>query len=66
LVNHTNSAPAPLIYADHIDGNGTRLFQLACEEDMEGIVAKRKDGLYASRIGATAKLKEEQSYSRNG
>ena len=29
-----------------IDGNGEGLFRLACEHDLEGIVAKRKQGTY--------------------
>ena len=52
-----NSAPAPLVYADHIDSNGTRLFQLACDEDLEGIVAKRKDGLYTPEETSWVKIK---------
>ena len=52
-----NSAPAPLVYADHIDGNGTRLFQLACDEDLEGIVAKRRDGLYTPEETSWVKIK---------
>jgi ATP-dependent DNA ligase len=31
-----------LLYCDHIDGDGEGLFRLACENDLEGIVAKRK------------------------
>jgi len=29
-----------LLYVDHVEGEGERLFQLACERDLEGIVAK--------------------------
>lgn len=53
---HVN-APRPLIYADHVEGNGTRLFQLAGEEDLEGIVAKRKDGLYTPEETSWVKIK---------
>jgi bifunctional non-homologous end joining protein LigD len=35
-----------LLYVDHIEERGQDLFQLACREDLEGIVAKRKDGPY--------------------
>jgi bifunctional non-homologous end joining protein LigD len=35
-----------LLYCDHIDGDGEGLFQLACEHDLEGIVAKRKSDPY--------------------
>jgi bifunctional non-homologous end joining protein LigD len=35
-----------LLFCDHIDGNGEGLFRLACEHDLEGIVAKWKSGSY--------------------
>jgi bifunctional non-homologous end joining protein LigD len=35
-----------LLYCDHIDGDGEGLFRLACEQDLEGIVAKRKSDPY--------------------
>ena len=38
--------PAPILYADHLDEHGVELFQTVCDMDLEGIVAKRKDGLY--------------------
>lgn len=31
-----------LLYCDHIEADGTNLFRLACEHDLEGIVAKHK------------------------
>jgi bifunctional non-homologous end joining protein LigD len=31
-----------VIYCDHVEANGEQLFQLACGNDLEGIVAKRK------------------------
>lgn len=31
-----------LLYCDHVEEFGKHLFQLACERDFEGIVAKRK------------------------
>jgi bifunctional non-homologous end joining protein LigD len=40
---------SPLLYVDHIEERGEDLFQLACREDLEGIVAKRKDGAYDLR-----------------
>ena len=52
-----HSAPVPLMYADHIAGNGTRLFRLACELDLEGIVAKRKDGKYTPEETSWVKIK---------
>ncbi|HEX6503468.1 MAG TPA: hypothetical protein VF011_09475 [Terriglobales bacterium] len=32
----------PIMYADHIEGAGTALFEKACELDLEGIVAKHQ------------------------
>jgi bifunctional non-homologous end joining protein LigD len=37
---------ASILYADYIDKNGTALFEEVCRQDLEGMVAKRKDGLY--------------------
>lgn len=31
-----------LLYCDHVEGQGERLFQRACKRDLEGIVAKQK------------------------
>jgi bifunctional non-homologous end joining protein LigD len=35
-----------LLYCDHINGDGEALFRLACDNDLEGIVAKRKADPY--------------------
>ena len=35
-----------LLYCDHMDQDGDGLFRLACENDLEGIVAKRKSDPY--------------------
>lgn len=35
-----------LRYLDHVVGRGVDLFRAVCDFDMEGIVAKRRDGLY--------------------
>jgi bifunctional non-homologous end joining protein LigD len=35
-----------LRYVDHVIGDGVRLFQLACEHDVEGVVAKPKRSGY--------------------
>jgi bifunctional non-homologous end joining protein LigD len=37
-----------IIYAQHVRGKGTALYWEICRRDLEGIVAKRKDGLYSS------------------
>jgi bifunctional non-homologous end joining protein LigD len=41
-------SPAPVLYADHYDARGTELFRVLCENDLDGIVARRKDGLYTA------------------
>src|SRR5438105_6412153 len=35
-----------LIYLDQVVGRGIDLFRAVCELDLEGIVAKRRDGAY--------------------
>src|SRR2546425_2845567 len=45
-------------YVDHLEERGEELFQLACREDLEGIVAKWKNGLYdAERVRSWVKIK---------
>ena len=38
--------PSRLLYVDHIEGRGIDLFREVCRQDLEGIVAKRRDGIY--------------------
>jgi bifunctional non-homologous end joining protein LigD len=38
--------PCAVVYADHIEERGTALFDECCRLDLEGIVAKHKDGRY--------------------
>src|SRR4029079_1635286 len=49
--------PAPMLYADHFDSRGVDLFRSVCEMDLEGIVAKRKDGLYTPEETSWVKIK---------
>lgn len=35
-----------LLYVDHVEGDGEGLFQLACERDLEGLVAKHRQSRY--------------------
>jgi bifunctional non-homologous end joining protein LigD len=49
--------PAPILYADHFDERGVELFQTVCDMDLEGIVAKRKDGLYTPDETSWVKIK---------
>ena len=37
---------AGILYVDHIERDGQRLFEKVCDLDLEGIVAKRKDSQY--------------------
>lgn len=38
--------PSALLYANHIETEGCAFYRLACERDLEGIVAKLKHGAY--------------------
>jgi bifunctional non-homologous end joining protein LigD len=52
-----------LLYCDHIDTDGAGLFQLACEHDLEGIVAKRKSDPYLPEHASWLKIRN-QNYSQ--
>jgi bifunctional non-homologous end joining protein LigD len=49
--------PAPVLYADYFEGRGIDLYRLVCERDLEGIVAKRKDGVYTPEETSWVKIK---------
>jgi bifunctional non-homologous end joining protein LigD len=49
--------PAPVLYADHVEGKRTELFRAACEIDLEGIVAKLRNGLYTPGETTWVKIK---------
>jgi bifunctional non-homologous end joining protein LigD len=49
-----------LRYCDHIEGDGHGLFRLACEHDLEGIVAKRKFDPYSSKKSDWLKIRNSQ------
>jgi hypothetical protein len=40
-----------ILYASHVEECGEHLFTLACELDLEGIVAKHRSGLYSATAG---------------
>jgi ATP-dependent DNA ligase len=44
-----------LMYALHIEADGKRFFEEVCALDLEGVIAKRKNGIY--REGRTDWLK---------
>jgi len=47
-----------LLYAHHIQEHGTKLFKMICEQNLEGIVGKRKDSIYsASAVRSWVKIK---------
>ena len=52
-----------LLYCDHIDTDGEGLFRLACENDLEGIVAKRKLDPYLPEHASWLKVRN-QNYSQ--
>src|SRR5215813_7198548 len=51
-----------LLYLDHLERNGSGLYAKACEFDLEGIVAKWKDGSYIAddRRSSWVKVKNPQ------
>jgi hypothetical protein len=48
---------ASVLYADAFDGKGSELYWAVCCMDLEGIVAKRKDGLYTPEATTWVKIK---------
>jgi ATP-dependent DNA ligase len=38
----------PILYTSHLDGHGVKLFEAACQYDLEGIVPKLKGSIYGS------------------
>lgn len=55
---------AHVLYVDHARGAGQRLYQLACEMDLEGIVARRADSPYELQDGPSWVTILNPSYSR--
>ncbi len=51
------SGPDRLLYVDHIEEHGTRLYEQICQLDIEGIVAKPKDSVYADSARRSAWIK---------
>lgn len=41
--------PSVMLYAKHIEVYGVDFFRLACEQDLEGIVAKAQFGAYGEK-----------------
>jgi bifunctional non-homologous end joining protein LigD len=49
--------PSPLLYLDHVASYGVDLFRAACEQDLEGIVAKLASGRYTPEETTWVKIK---------
>jgi bifunctional non-homologous end joining protein LigD len=56
--------PERVLFAKHIEARGIKFFQAVCESDCEGIIAKRKDGVYSARGRKWIKIKNP-SYSQS-
>jgi len=52
-----------ILYAQHIEGAGKQFFEEICARDLEGMVAKRKLGIYKDDGNAWLKIKN-RSYSQ--
>ncbi|HCL31863.1 MAG TPA: hypothetical protein DIC52_25985 [Candidatus Latescibacteria bacterium] len=50
-------SPQRLLYVDHISAQGEQLFELICQRDMEGVVAKPKGSPYRQLGGKTPWIK---------
>jgi bifunctional non-homologous end joining protein LigD len=46
-----------LMYCDHVDDDGEGLFRVACENDLEGVVAKRKFDPYIENQASWVKIR---------
>jgi ATP-dependent DNA ligase len=62
LRNLLNRRKSGIVYNEHIEGDGTTIFQHACKLGMEGIVSKRRDLTYISgRSKSWLKIKNPKS-----
>ena len=52
-----------LLYVEHYAATGIDLFRAACEADLEGLVAKHKNGLYTPERPKWVKIKN-RNYSQ--
>jgi bifunctional non-homologous end joining protein LigD len=54
-----------ICYVDHVERNGIALFDLVCQRDLEGIVAKLKHGHYVSNRDESTWIKiKNKNYSQ--
>ena len=50
-------APSRILYSDHIEEHGPQIYDVACQHDLEGVVAKWKYGSYLPNSNATTWIK---------
>jgi len=55
-----------LRYHSHVERHGKALYQLTCERDLEGIVAKHRNGIYDTRRPAWIKIKNPDYSQKEG
>jgi len=55
-----------LLYAQHVDGAGKRFFREICARDLEGIIGKRKNGLYSADSPDWVKIKNRKYSQAEG
>ena len=55
-----------LLYAQHIDGEGKQFFREICARDLEGVVAKRKMGMYREDRPDWVKIKNRKYTQAEG
>jgi hypothetical protein len=58
--------PERIIYAQHVEREGKLLFEEVCNNDLEGIVAKRKHGIYKSGSIGWLKIKNPKYSQAEG
>jgi ATP-dependent DNA ligase len=55
--------PGALMFADHVEREGTALYRIACDRDLEGVVAKRMFGLYSPEETSWVKIRNPQVFT---
>jgi bifunctional non-homologous end joining protein LigD len=59
------AASSRVCYTDHVERDGCGLFDLICQQDLEGIVAKLKHGNYTSHLDDSTWIKvKNRDYSQ--
>jgi ATP-dependent DNA ligase len=54
-----------ILYVDYLESDGERLFELTCQRDLEGVVAKHRQGRYTEQNGNPAWIKiKNRNYSQ--